>query len=239
PAHGGPIAVPTQDMVLGLYYLTKSKNGVKGEGKLFSSTTEVRQAFDQGIVALHAKVKVRVKGELIETTVGRVLFNEVVPDKVGFINEVLTKKNLRGIISRILSATDFPTAARFLDDMKRAGFERATLGGLTFSLSDIVIPHAKEVLISGAQEEVAKARSNYEMGFITDNERYNQVIDIWTRTNNRVSEVLFETLKQDEEGFNAIYMMADSGARGSKEQIRQLGGMRGLMAKPQKSLVGS
>ncbi|MDX1547872.1 MAG: DNA-directed RNA polymerase subunit beta', partial [Rhodothermales bacterium] len=240
PAHGGPIAVPTQDMVLGLYYLTKSRSGMKGEGMRFSSTTEVRQAYDQGIVHTHARVHVRLDdGELIETTVGRVLFNERVPRSVGFINEVLTKKNLRGIIGRVLKATDFARTARFLDDIKNAGFERATTAGLTFSLADIVIPDEKHQYIDEAADEVNRARGNYEMGFITDNERYNQVIDIWTRTNNRVSEVLFETLKNDSEGFNAIYMMADSGARGSKEQIRQLGGMRGLMAKPQKSLVGS
>ncbi len=240
PAHGGPIAVPTQDMVLGLYYMTKAKNGVKGSGRLFSSMAEVRQAYDQKTVDLHAKIKVRLPdGELIETTVGRVLFNEVVPEGVGFINEVLTKKNLRGIIGRVLSATGFPKTARFLDDIKELGFEQATAAGLTFSLADIVVPEAKNKLISEANEEVERARNNYAMGFITENERYNQVIDIWTRTNNRVSEVLFDTLKNDQEGFNAIFMMADSGARGSKEQIRQLGGMRGLMAKPQKSLVGS
>ncbi len=240
PAHGGPIAVPTQDMVLGLYYLTKSRNGLKGEGMRFASTDEVRQAYDQGKVDIHAKIKVRFNdGELSDTSVGRVLFNEVVPDEVGFINDVLTKKNLRGIIGNVLKGTNFAVTAQFLDDIKRLGFEQATTAGLTFSLADIVVPDEKLEYIDEAHTEVAKARGNYEMGFITDNERYNQVIDIWTRTNNRVSEVLFETLKHDSEGFNAIYMMADSGARGSKEQIRQLGGMRGLMAKPQKSLVGS
>ncbi|GIV60461.1 DNA-directed RNA polymerase subunit beta' [Rhodocaloribacter litoris] len=240
PAHGGPIAVPTQDMVLGLYYMTKARAGVKGEGMAFSSTTEVRQAYDQKVVDLHARIRVRLDGEgLIDTTVGRVLFNEVVPEGVGFINEVLTKKNLRTIIGRVLKATGFPQTARFLDAIKELGFEMATTAGLTFSLSDIVVPEAKEKLIAEANQEVEKARQNYAMGFITENERYNQVIDIWTRTNNRVSEVLFEALKNDRDGFNAIYMMADSGARGSKEQIRQLGGMRGLMAKPQKSLVGS
>ena len=240
PAHGGPVTVPTQDMVLGLYYLTKMRNGQKGEGWLFSSTSEVRQAYDQELVALHAKVKVRLKsGETIETTVGRVLFNDIVPDEVGFINEVLTKKNLRPIISRVLKSTNFARAARFLDDIKDLGFEEATTAGMTFSLADIIVPDDKERFIGDAQKEVDRARTNYELGFITDNERYNQVIDIWTKTNNRVSEVLFDTLRNDKDGFNAIYMMADSGARGSKEQIRQLGGMRGLMAKPQKSLVGS
>ena len=239
PAHGGPVTVPTQDMVLGLYYITKSRAGMKGEGMKFSSLIEARQAYDQGIVALHARIEVRVDGKLQETTMGRVLFNEIVPDGVGYINEVLTKKNLRGIISRVLKASGFPKTARFLDELKKLGFERATEGGLTFSLSDIVIPDKRNTLIQSAEAEVEKARGNYGMGFITENERYNQVIDIWTHTNNQVSEELFDTLRRDRDGFNAIYMMADSGARGSKEQIRQLGGMRGLMAKPQKSLVGS
>ncbi|MGB0651385.1 MAG: DNA-directed RNA polymerase subunit beta' [Rhodothermales bacterium] len=240
PAHGGPITVPTQDMVLGLYYMTKAANGEKGEGMRFSSMGEARQAYDQGVVVLHAKVQVRLDdGSTIDTTMGRILFNEIVPEGVGYINEVLTKKNLRGIIGRVLKASGFPATAAFLDAIKELGFENATTAGLTFSIADIVIPDAKEELISGAQTEVEKARGNYAMGFITENERYNQVIDIWTHINNQVSEVLFDTLKNDKEGFNAIYMMADSGARGSKEQIRQLGGMRGLMAKPQKSLVGS
>ena len=240
PAHGGPITVPTQDMVLGLYYLTKSRSDCKGEGMRFASLAEVRQAFDQKRVDVHAKIKVRLAdGEIIDTTVGRVLFNEVVPEGVPYINDVLTKKNLRRIIGEVLTATDFPQTVRFLDEIKRAGFQRATTAGLTFSLADIVVPDKKMDLIDTAKTEVSKAHSNYEEGYITDNERYNKVIDIWTRTNNSVSEVLFDTLKEHEEGFNAIYMMADSGARGSKEQIRQLGGMRGLMAKPQKSLVGS
>ena len=240
PAHGGPITVPTQDMVLGLYYLTKSRPGCKGQGMRFASLAEVRQAYDQKQVDLHAKIKVRLDtGEIIDTTVGRVLFNEVVPNDLPYINDVLTKKNLRRIIGQVLTATDFPQTARFLDEIKRAGFECATTAGLTFSLADIVVPDEKLSFIDAAKNNVATAHANYEEGYITDNERHNQVIDIWTRTNNRVSEVLFDTLKEHEEGFNAIYMMADSGARGSKEQIRQLGGMRGLMAKPQKSLVGS
>jgi len=239
PAHGGPVTVPTQDMVLGLYYLTKSRADMRGQGMRFGSMVEARQAYDQGMVHIHGRIQVRADGEFVDTTMGRVLFNEIVPGGVGFINEVLTKKNLRGIISRVLKAAGFPNTAKFLDELKMLGFERATEGGLTFSLADIVVPDAKEKLISEAEAKVEKARGNYGMGFITENERYNQVIDIWTHTNNQVSEVLFDTLRKDREGFNAIYMMADSGARGSKEQIRQLGGMRGLMAKPQKSLVGS
>jgi len=237
PAHGGPLTVPTQDMILGLYYISKAKSNQKGEGKRFSTVSEVRQAFDQGAVAEHAKIKLRDpdgSGEMIDTTVGRVLFNEIVPEGVSFVNEVLTKKNMRPIIARILKETDFKQTSDFLDDMKKLGFGRSTTSGITFSLSDIVVPDEKNELIEEADEEVQKARNNYSMGFITDNERYNQVIDIWTQTNNRVSQVLFNSLKEHREGFNAIFMMADSGARGSKEQIRQLGGMRGLMAKPQK-----
>src|SRR5690606_36770704 len=184
----------------------------------------------QGKAELHARIKLRDpdgSGEMLDTTVGKALFNAIVPEGVGYINEVLTKKNLRGIITRVFKAAGFAGTARFLDDVKDTGFEEAMLGGLSFSLADIVVPDAKRALIERAEAEVAEVRGQYEMGFITDNERYNQVIDTWTRTNNRVSDVLFNTLKEDNEGFNAIYMMADSGARGSKEQIRQLGGMRG------------
>ena len=239
PAHGGPITVPTQDMVLGLYYLTKSRAGVKGEGMSFATSAEVRQAFDLGRVGIHAKVSLRLEdGSTVQTSVGRVLFNEFVPSPVGFINEVLTKKSLRRIIARVLSATSFPETAKFLDAIKEAGFEYATMGGLTFSVADIVVPDEKEELLKEAHTSVSDVLANYELGFIFESERYNQVIDIWTRTNNKVAEVLFEALEKDEDGFNAIYMMADSGARGSKEQIRQLGGMRGLMAKPQKTMKG-
>ncbi len=249
PAHGGPIAVPSQDMVLGMYYVSKSRDGSRGEGMTFGSMGEARQAYDQGVVELHTKIKLRLErptmdgrhqpGEFIETTAGRVLVNEIVPVASGYINEVLTKKNLRGIIGHVFKTTDFPQTARFLDDVKNLGFERAMKGGLSFSLSDIVVPDAKYELIEKADAEVTTIREQYEAGFITESERYNQVIDVWTRTNNRVSNVLYDTLKNDDQGFNAIYMMADSGARGSREQIRQLGGMRGLMAKPQKSLSGS
>ncbi len=242
PAHGGPLTVPTQDMVLGLYYMTKARKGEKGEGKRFASMTEVRQAFDRGHLATHARIKLKDpdgSGRMLDTTVGRVLFNDILPDEVGFVNEVLTKKNVRPIIGRVLKQAGYKKTQRFLDDLKNMGFERSTTAGLTFSLADIVVPDEKQQLVDEAAAEVDRARSNYSMGFITDNERYNQVIDIWTQTNNRVSEVLFNSLRDDKDGFNAIYMMADSGARGSKEQIRQLGGMRGLMAKPQKSLKGS
>ncbi len=240
PAHGGPIVVPSQDMVLGMYYMTKSRSGEKGEGMRFGSIAEVRQAIDHGIVGLHARIKLRLPdGEVIDTTVGRCIFNEIVPEEVGFLNDVLTKKNMRIIIGRVFHACGFVKTSAFLDDLKRLGFERATVGGLTFSVADIVVPETKEELISAAEQEVSDVLNLWEQGFITENERYNRVIDIWSSTNNRVSEVLFNSLKEHLEGFNNIYMMADSGARGSKEQIRQLGGMRGLMAKPQKSMSGS
>ena len=249
PAHGGPIAVPSQDMVLGMYYMTKDRAGKKGEGMVFGSTREVRQAFDQGVVDLHARIKLKLAeptfegdrqpGEVIDTAVGRALFNDIVPEGVGYINQVLTKKNLRGIIAGVFKATNFPKTAAFLDQVKDLGFGQAMLGGLSFSLSDIVVPDAKQELLKAAEDRVEEIRSNYEMGFITEAERYNQVIDVWTSTNNEIATVLYDALQEDDEGFNAIYMMADSGARGSREQIRQLGGMRGLMAKPQKSQAGS
>ncbi len=244
PANGGPIAVPSQDMILGLYYLTKLGNGMKGEGKTFSSADEVLIAYDQGELDLHAKINVRVETideegndivEVIKTSTGRVIFNQIVPKQMGFINKTFGKKELRILIGDIHSEAGTTRAAAFLDDMKKLGFENATLGGLSFSLNDIIIPDAKAQLINSAKDEVAEIQNRYEMGFITDNERYNQVIDKWTSTTNRVSETLFTALANDRDGFNPVFMMADSGARGSKEQIRQLGGLRGLMAKPQKS----
>ena len=239
PADGGPLAVPSQDMVLGLYYITKAKANQKGEGMRFTGVDEVRQAYDQDKVALHAKIKLRDPdgtGEILDTTVGRVIFNETIPGNMDFVNEVLTTKNIRPVIARVLKETGFQQTAQFLDDIKDMGFRRSTTSGMTFSLSDIIVPEEKEKLIEEANEKVEQAEQNYAMGFITDNERYNQVIDVWTKTNNQVSQVLFNALKEDKEGFNPIFTMADSGARGSKEQIRQLGGMRGLMAKPQKSV---
>ncbi len=244
PASGGPIAVPSQDMILGIYYLTKMGSGKRGEGKTFSDKDEVVVAYDQNKIDLHAKINVRipvtqedgeVTHEIIKTTTGRVLFNEIVPEGVEFVNRTLGKKELRILINDIHTAAGTKKSAAFLDNMKTIGFEHATIGGLSFSLEDIIIPDAKRELIEKAQAEVAEIQDRYEMGFITDNERYNQVIDKWTSTTNRVSETLFQSLADDKDGFNSIFMMADSGARGSKEQIRQLGGMRGLMAKPQKS----
>ncbi len=248
PANGAPITVPSQDMVLGLYYMTKGKQStatekVKGEGLLFYSPEEAIIAYNEKRVDLHANVKVKTNivedeklvNKVIETTIGRILFNQVVPEEVGYINELLTKKALRDIITQILNITNIPKTAQFLDDIKDLGFTMAFRGGLSFNLSDVVIPAEKEKLIEKANKEVEEVMSNYNMGFITNNERYNQIIDIWTRINSRITETLLKQLTNDKQGFNSIYMMLDSGARGSKEQIRQLGGMRGLMAKPQKS----
>jgi len=248
PANGAPVTVPSQDMVLGLYYMTKGRKSdadykIKGEGMRFYSAEEVIIAHNEGKLDLHAiihvKVMDRVKGELVptmvETTTGRVLFNQVVPDEVGFINQLLTKKALRDIIGDILKITGTKKTADFLDSIKNLGFIMAFKGGLSFNLGDVIIPTAKESFIEEANLEVEEVLSNYNMGFITNNERYNQIIDIWTHTNSRLTQQVMKELTQDKGGFNPIFMMLDSGARGSKEQIRQLSGMRGLMAKPQKS----
>ncbi|MGM0477770.1 MAG: DNA-directed RNA polymerase subunit beta' [Bacteroidota bacterium] len=249
PANGAPIAVPSQDMVLGLYYMTKGRKTdkertMKGEGMTFYSPEEVRIALNEGSVDLHAHIKVRThdlneEGEstlqMIETTVGRVLFNEMVPNEVGFINDILTKKALRDIIGKVLKVSGTSRTAEFLDEIKDVGYDMAFRGGLSFNLDDIIIPKEKEELVDKANTSVVEVMENYNMGLITNNERYNQIIDIWTRTNSRLTHTLMEQLKNDKQGFNSIFMMFDSGARGSKEQIRQLSGMRGLMAKPQKS----
>ncbi len=252
PANGSPITVPSQDMVLGLYYMTKLRKStkdykVKGEGLTFYSDEEVTMAYNEGVVELNAGIKIRAKnfneeGELvpqiIETTVGRVLFNEKVPEAAGFINKVLTKKALRDIIGDVLKATDVPTTAAFLDEIKGLGYGFAFRGGLSFSLGDIIIPPEKQKMIDEANGQVGGIISNYNMGLITNNERYNQVIDIWTSTNANLTELSMKRISEDQQGFNSVFMMLDSGARGSKEQIRQLTGMRGLMAKPKKSTAG-
>ena len=252
PANGSPITVPSQDMVLGLYYMTKARKSsknrpVKGEGLTFYSVEEVHIAHNDNKVELNALVKIRAKdfdsnGELvykiIETTVGRILFNEVVPENAGFINEVLTKKNLRGIIGKILKVTSVPETADFLDKIKNMGYGFAFKGGLSFSLGDIIIPPEKINMINEANGQIEGIVGNYNMGLITNNERYNQVIDVWTSTNATLTELAMKRISDDQQGFNSVYMMLDSGARGSKEQIRQLTGMRGLMAKPKKSNVG-
>jgi DNA-directed RNA polymerase subunit beta' len=253
PANGAPIAVPSQDMVLGLYYMTKGRKTdedrtMRGEDSAFYSPEEVRIALNEGTVDIHAHIKVRTndlneEGEIVtkmlETTVGRVLFNEMVPNEVGFINDVLTKKALRDLIGKVLKESGTSRTAQFLDDIKAVGYDMAFRGGLSFNLDDIIIPKEKEELVEKAQASVVEVMENYNMGLITNNERYNQIIDIWTRTNSRLTHTLMEQLKNDKQGFNSIYMMFDSGARGSKEQIRQLSGMRGLMAKPQKSGASS
>ena len=252
PANGSPITVPSQDMVLGLYYMTKARKStpehpVLGEGLTFYSPEEVVIAFNEKRVNLNAMIKIRVKdfneeGELvpqiIETTVGRVLFNNVVPEEAGFINQVLNKKALRTIIGKILQVTDVPRTAEFLDRMKQMGYEFAFKGGLSFSLCDIIIPAEKVTMIGEANQQVDGIMMNYNMGLITNNERYNQVIDVWTSTNAMLTELAMKRISEDQQGFNSVFMMLDSGARGSKEQIRQLTGMRGLMAKPKKSTAG-
>ena len=252
PANGSPITVPSQDMVLGLYYMTKKKLStkdqlVKGEGLTFYSHEEVTIAYNENKVDLNASIKIKTKdfndsgelvNKLIETTVGRVMFNEVVPEKAGYINEVLTKKSLRDIIGRILKLTSVPETADFLDQIKDMGFGFAFRGGLSFSLGDIIIPGEKTNMIGAANKEVDAIISNYNMGLITNNERYNQVIDVWTSSNAALTELAMKRISEDKQGFNSVYMMLDSGARGSKEQIRQLTGMRGLMAKPKKSSSG-
>jgi DNA-directed RNA polymerase subunit beta' len=248
PANGAPITVPSQDMVLGLYYMTKARKSVpgepiKGEGFTFYGPEEVIIAYNEKRADLHAIINCRLKliedgvsvTKTIETTVGRILFNQVVPEEIGFLNQLMTKKALRDIIGDVLKVTGTAKTAKFLDDIKDLGFSKAFAGGLSFNLGDIVIPEIKEELIHQANGEVEEVMNNYNMGFITNNERYNQIIDIWTHTNSRLTQTLMLKLTNDKQGFNPIYMMLDSGARGSKEQIRQLSGMRGLMAKPQKS----
>jgi DNA-directed RNA polymerase subunit beta' len=252
PANGAPVTVPSQDMVLGLYYMTKHRISsddykVIGEGLTFYSPQEVTIAYNEKKVELNAGIKVRTQdfneeGELttqiIETTVGRVLFNEKVPAAAGYINEVLTKKSLRDIIHGILKKTSVPETAAFLDEIKTQGYKFAFQGGLSFSLGDIIIPAEKQGMIDKANKLVDGIKGNYNMGLITNNERYNQVIDIWTATNAELTELSMKRIREDQQGFNSVYMMLDSGARGSKEQIRQLTGMRGLMAKPKKSTSG-
>jgi DNA-directed RNA polymerase subunit beta' len=249
PANGAPIAVPSQDMVLGLYYITKARvstpeRKVIGEGGIFYSPEEVIIANNEGKLELHAPIKVKTYDldengvptlMMIDTTCGRTLFNQHVPREVGFVNDVLTKKALRDIIGNVLKVSGTARTAQFLDDIKELGYHMAFKGGLSFNLDDIIIPSEKAVLVGKAETDVLEVMSNYNMGLITNNERYNQIIDIWTHTNSRLTETLMDQLKNDNQGFNSIYMMFDSGARGSREQIRQLSGMRGLMAKPQKS----
>ena len=249
PQNGTPITLPSQDMVLGLYYITKGKKStpeeiVKGEGKSFYSAEEVIIAYNEKVIDLHANIKVKadfrnpdgtLTNKLIETTVGRVIFNQHVPKTVGFINALLTKKALREIIGDIIKWTSVPITAKFLDDIKTLGYRMAFRGGLSFNINDLIIPEIKAMLVENAQTEVAEVWDNYNMGLITNNERYNQIIDIWSRVDTKVTETLIQELAANKQGFNSVYMMLDSGARGSKQQIKQLAGLRGLMAKPRKS----
>ncbi|MFW6389044.1 MAG: DNA-directed RNA polymerase subunit beta' [Marinilabiliaceae bacterium] len=244
PANGAPITVPSQDMVLGLYYMTKARPGARNEGLVFYSPEEAEIAFNEGKVELHTKVKVKVRDfndegvleeQMVDTTVGRILFNEYVPEEAGFINSLLTKKALRDIIGKVHKNCGTPKTAAFLDDIKDLGYRLSFEGGLSFNLKDVIIPEEKVSLVEDGYQEVEEVMNNYNMGFITNNERYNQIIDIWTHVNAKLTQTLMNQLSSDKDGFNSVYMMLDSGARGSKEQIRQLSGMRGLMAKPQKS----
>ncbi|MFK7971556.1 MAG: DNA-directed RNA polymerase subunit beta' [Bacteroidia bacterium] len=257
PANGNPITLPTQDMVLGIYYLTKMRPGAKGEGLSFGSPEEVEIAYNERVVEKHAAIKLRMvatdeetgkpvmnedgspKIIMQETTVGRVIFNKLVPVEAGYINQLLSKKSMRGIITRIFRLAGLVKTVNFLDNLKDLGFKEAFQGGLSFSLSEVLIPEEKETYIEEANTKIEEVRMNYEMGLITENERYNQIIDQWTNTNTKLTDTLMNSLEEHKDGFNNIYMMYHSGARGSREQIRQLGGMRGLMAKPQKSLKGS
>jgi len=248
PQNGTPITLPSQDMVLGLYYITKGKKSmgdlvVRGEGKAFYNLDEVIIAYNENKIDLHANIRVKTNmrengvlvNKLIETTVGRVLFNQHTPKAVGFVNQLLTKKSLREIIGDIIKITDVPTTAKFLDDIKTLGFKMAFRGGLSFNVNDLVVPEARHQLLENAKLEVEEVWENYNMGLITNNERYNQVIDIWGRVDTRITDTLIREMATDKQGFNSVYMMLDSGARGSKTQVKQLVGIRGLMAKPRKS----
>ena len=245
PANGAPITVPSQDMVLGLYYITKPRAGAKGEGMKFYGPEEVIIAYNEGRVDLHAKISIRLPKDMTDlskgyrifdnTTVGRVIFNQVVPPEVGYINELLTKKSLRDIIGKVVKVCGVARTAQFLDDIKSIGYTMAYRGGLSFNLADVIIPNEKAELVEEGYNQVEEIQQSFNMGLITNNERYNQIIDIWTTTNSRLTNMVTKNIEADQQGFNPIFMMLDSGARGSKEQIRQLCGMRGLMAKPQKS----
>ncbi|MCM1520049.1 MAG: DNA-directed RNA polymerase subunit beta' [Lachnoclostridium sp.] len=245
PANGAPITVPSQDMVLGLYYITKLRKGDKGEGSKFYGPEEAQIAYNEGRVTLHAPISVvvddidengnAIKHMVENTSVGRILVNQYVPKEIGYVNEILSKKSLRTIISRVIKYCGIPRSAQFLDDIKNLGYYMAFKGGLSFNLGDVLIPAEKEQYIKEGNEQVQEVLNNYAMGFITNNERYNQIIDIWTHVNSRLADTLMKQISADQQGFNAVYMMLDSGARGSKDQIRQLSGMRGLMAKPQKA----
>ena len=247
PANGEPITVPSQDMVLGLYYITKLREGAKGEGLTFYGPEEATIAFNEGKLAMNAIISVMVddvdadgnpiKHIVKDTSVGRIIFNNSVPEELGYVNEVISKKSLKKIITKVIRNCGVPRSAKFLDDIKNLGYYMAFKGGLSFNLDDVLVPPEKKDLIAEGDAQVEEVMNNYNMGFITNNERYNQIIDIWTHVNSRLTDTLMKQISADKQGFNSVYMMLDSGARGSRDQIRQLSGMRGLMAKPQKSGV--
>ncbi|HKJ80748.1 MAG TPA: DNA-directed RNA polymerase subunit beta', partial [Ignavibacteriaceae bacterium] len=238
PQNGSPIVVPTQDIVLGCYYLTKLKEGEKGENMTFGSSEEVIIAYNSKVIGLHTKIKVRIDGKLIETTTGRVIFNQIVPKEMGYFNQLLIKKTFGGFIGQMFMKLGNKVTAKFLDDLKELGFRYSTAGGLSVSYADMIIPEEKESLIDKANKKVEGILNEHEQGVITDAERYNKIIDVWTHTTNDVARVLMDKIRVADSGFNSLHMMVDSGARGSQEQVRQLAGMRGLMMKPQKSLSG-
>ena len=243
PANGAPITVPSQDMVLGLYYITKIRPGAKGEGLCFYGSEEAIIAHNEGRCDLHAQVKVvvddlvdgKLQKRMVETSVGRVIVNQIIPTEVGFFNGIISKKSLRGLIADVIKCVGMARACAFLDGIKNLGYRMAYTAGLSFNLGDIIVPEEKVDIVSKGQAEVDQVKANYEMGFITDKERYNQVIDAWTHVNNNLKASVMKHMIEDDQGFNAVYMMLDSGARGSADQIAQLAGMRGLMAKPQKA----
>ena len=244
PANGSPITVPSQDMVLGLYYITKIRPGAKGEGMSFYGPEEVIIAYNEKAIDMHAKINVRIPADkqdpskgttTIETTAGRIIVNQFIPDEVPYVNEVLGKKALRKIITLVIKSTGVTRTAKFLDDIKNLGYDQAFRAGISFNLGDVLIPEEKTKLIEAGYKEVESIKMNYAMGFLTNNERYNKVIDLWTATDNRLTSIVEKQISADQQGFNPVYMMLDSGARGSTQQIKQLCGMRGLMAKPQKS----
>ena len=239
PAHGSPITVPSQDMVIGCYYLTKTRPGAAGEGMIFTSPAEAQLAVESGHLDYHATIKVRIEGELVETTAGRLTLNDALPDGYPFMNELITKKRLENLISEVMRFAGNYATVKFLDDLKRLGFEYATRSGVSIGLSDILVPEKKIALLERSGKEVEKVNSDRKAGWLTEGERYNKVLDIWTHTTNQVAGMMMDALRTHDKGFNSVFMMADSGARGSSDQIKQLAGMRGLMAKPQKSLKGS
>ncbi|HIA30764.1 MAG TPA: DNA-directed RNA polymerase subunit beta', partial [Candidatus Marinimicrobia bacterium] len=239
PANGKPIAIPSQDMVLGCYYLTRPRKGEKGEGKNFGSFSETLLAYENNSAGLHAIVNVRHKGKWYkDTTVGRIIFNSILPEEMEYVDDIITNKKLQILVNQIFLITGNKKTVKFLDDLKKLGFEMSTKSGSSISISDILIPEKKDEIINSAFKEVATIQNKFDTHILTDGERYNKVIDVWTHATNRVAATMMEELAKDNDGFNPVFMMADSGARGSQDQIKQLAGMRGLMAKPKKSMTG-